>query len=275
MQLHIHDLIRRLQEGVAGIDSEVNVLRRAKAGMSVATDLLNEIKQSLKLNPSFTCAHILELNKSIIPPIYAEYVYFANLHNIETNKPLGIRTHDYFIKELSRIDAFLSEHDEFLRYYRNGNDHLDEIYFKSGSAKPGMYVDLYYPVMDDAILTPYAFKAGMGLAYARLQKELFLLIQGARDVVNHTLKMHWTASKTDLIELIYALFAAGAFNKGNANIKEITGFVESALHLQLGNTSLRFQEICRRKESCQFLKFLVNKLELYIDGIEEVKFRKR
>jgi hypothetical protein len=79
----------------------------------------------------------------------------------------------------------------------------------------------------------------------------------------------WTLSKTDLIELIYALHSSGAFNKGTATIAQITRFFEHVLQIQLGNTSMVFQEILRRKDSTAFVDRLKKKLEEHIERIDE------
>jgi len=81
--------------------------------------------------------------------------------------------------------------------------------------------------------------------------------------------LNWTLSKTDLIELVYALHSGGAFNKGTASIAEIARFFEHVLHIQLGNTSMTFQEILRRKDSTAFLERLKEKLEEHINRIDE------
>lgn len=81
--------------------------------------------------------------------------------------------------------------------------------------------------------------------------------------------INWTASKTDLIELIYGLYANKAFNHGKITIKAITRFFESTLNIKLGNTSLRFQEILRRKESIAFLDQVRNALEAYMSRIDD------
>lgn len=81
--------------------------------------------------------------------------------------------------------------------------------------------------------------------------------------------INWTASKTDLIELIYGLYANKTFNHGKITIKAITNFFESALDVKLGNTSLRFQEILRRKDSVAFLDQVRESLEVYISKIDE------
>ncbi len=82
-------------------------------------------------------------------------------------------------------------------------------------------------------------------------------------------ELNWTASKTDLIELIYGLYANKTFNHGKITIKGITQFFESVLDVKLGNTSLRFQEILRRKDSVAFLDQIRASLETYISRIDE------
>ncbi|MBI2272528.1 MAG: RteC domain-containing protein [Bacteroidetes bacterium] len=79
----------------------------------------------------------------------------------------------------------------------------------------------------------------------------------------------WSASKTDLIELIYGLYANRVFNNGKTTIKEITHFFEEALGVKLGNTSLRFQEILRRKDSIAFLDQVRDALETYMARIDD------
>lgn len=89
---------------------------------------------------------------------------------------------------------------------------------------------------------------------------------------NETLpSITWSASKTDLIELIYGLYANRVFNNGKTTIKEITLFFEEALGVKLGNTSLRFQEILRRKDSIAFLDQMRNALETYMTHIDDKK----
>lgn len=87
---------------------------------------------------------------------------------------------------------------------------------------------------------------------------------------NETLpSITWSASKTDLIELIYGLYANRVFNNGKTTIKEITHFFEGALGVSLGNTSLRFQEILRRKDSIAFLDQVRDALESYMTRIDD------
>lgn len=82
-------------------------------------------------------------------------------------------------------------------------------------------------------------------------------------------EINWTASKTDLVELIYALHAHKVFNHGSVSINTIARYFEKALAIKLGNTSLRFQEILRRKESLAFLQQIQLALSSYISRLDE------
>ncbi|HEX7691386.1 MAG TPA: RteC domain-containing protein [Sediminibacterium sp.] len=86
--------------------------------------------------------------------------------------------------------------------------------------------------------------------------------------------IQWTLSKTDLIELIYALHNSSAFNKGKVTIAHIVRAFEQCFHIRLGNTSMTFQEILRRKSSTVFLDRLKDNLELHIERIDEKHFKK-
>ena len=59
----------------------------------------------------------------------------------------------------------------------------------------------------------------------------------------------WTASKSGLIELIYALQSGGVCNNGNAGIKELADSFQQLFKVDLGNYYNAFNEIRLRKKS--------------------------
>ena len=113
----------------------------------------------------------------------------------------------------------------------------------------------------------------MGLAYQRLQADIIRLMKATSPEISPSVSLYWTHTKTDLTELIYTLYAVGVFNKGKATIKDITRFFEEALQINLGNTSVTFQEILRRKESTAFLDRLSDAFDNYIDRVEQKNIR--
>ena len=60
-------------------------------------------------------------------------------------------------------------------------------------------------------------------------------------------RLFWTANKTDLIELIYALHSSGAINSGTADIKEVASVCEQMFNIDLGDYYRTFLEIRSRK----------------------------
>ncbi|MDR2951320.1 MAG: RteC domain-containing protein [Prevotella sp.] len=84
-------------------------------------------------------------------------------------------------------------------------------------------------------------------------------------------RLTWTGSKVELVELIYALDAAGCFNHGHATIKEIVVCIEVMLNVDLGDYYHTFMEIRNRKNSTAFLDRLIKVLN---DRMEEADRKK-
>ena len=80
---------------------------------------------------------------------------------------------------------------------------------------------------------------------------------------NHLL---WTASKTDLIELIYALKVTGAVNGGDTQIKEITEVFGQLFNVDLGSYYKTYFDIKNRtKDQTKFLSQLTLNLKTKLE----------
>ena len=83
-------------------------------------------------------------------------------------------------------------------------------------------------------------------------------------------ELHWSDSKTDLIELIYALQSKGSINHGRMDVKQIAGKFEEVLNINLGNYYKTFQEIrIRKKGRTNFLDQLKEKVIQRMDESDE------
>ncbi|WP_081965472.1 RteC domain-containing protein [Porphyromonas macacae] len=60
-------------------------------------------------------------------------------------------------------------------------------------------------------------------------------------------KLQWTATKVDLVELIYALYYARCINNGEAEIKNITEAFELLFNINLGKYYRTYIDVTRRK----------------------------
>ena len=84
-----------------------------------------------------------------------------------------------------------------------------------------------------------------------------------RREVHTSLKIRetWTASKTDLAELIYALDTAKCINHGNINLKTLASYLEDIFNVKIGDIYRIYLEIRERKGNrTQFLDRLKDNL---------------
>ena len=83
-------------------------------------------------------------------------------------------------------------------------------------------------------------------------------------------KLFWTGSKTDLIELLYALHASNAINSGTVDIKELASHFEHFYNVDLGNYYHTFIDIRSRKTSkTRFLDKLIDMLHQRMESLDE------
>ncbi len=71
------------------------------------------------------------------------------------------------------------------------------------------------------------------------------------------IRLTWTGSKVDLVELIYAWEAAGCFNHGHVTIKEIVVYIEVVFNIDLGDYYHTFRDLRRRVNRTAFLDNLI------------------
>jgi hypothetical protein len=82
-------------------------------------------------------------------------------------------------------------------------------------------------------------------------------------------KLEWTASKVDLTEVIYAFKGLGVFNHGKASNRMITEYFEKVFFVELGKTSVIFQDIRNRKGgNTIFLASMRKSVEDWIDRLD-------
>ena len=84
-------------------------------------------------------------------------------------------------------------------------------------------------------------------------------------------RLTWTGSKVDLVELIYAWETAGCFNHGYANVKEIVVYTEIVFNIDLGDYYHTFRDLRRRVDRTAFLDSLIKYLNDRMDKADRKK----
>ena len=210
--------------------------------------------------------------KEIKPKIVSKLIYYMSVHKIEINRPKGSRStiETYLLTELDLLKHYFDCNIEMYHYYRTGGTHFDKIYFlRDRDSDIPMNIACFYFERDVRFSTVYDYKIAKIMANDLL--ELYIKSQLAKlkedAITEHEIDTEfktretWTASKTDLAELIYALDTAKCINKGNIKLKALTSYLEDVFNVSIGDIYRIYLEIRERKGSrTQFLDRLKDKL---------------
>ncbi|MCT4317797.1 RteC domain-containing protein [Elizabethkingia anophelis] len=191
--------------------------------------------------------------KELKPKIVSKLIYHNAIYKIESRRPAGGEKNikKYLNNELSKLKRFFENNLDFYKYYRTNSIYLDHKYFIRGNFDIKFNLDTYFFESDHSFSTSHDYKVSKIIANDLIQVYLEdkLMNFGNQPklgmIREHELK--WTASKSALTELIYALNAYGTFNEGRADIKEISRAFESLFHIDLGNIYHIYLEIKNRK----------------------------
>jgi len=240
-------------------ESNLNDFSIVEKGISISRQYLQKLRICVRENEFKNSEEEITFFKKHKPYVYSRLKYYAKLYNFLINRPAGtIKSQQLFIDdEIKKLQESNRRHLDFIKYYREGSTILDEFYFLRGKDKISLVSDTSHFYTDAEFSTSHDNAVAKIMAYDLLVNHYIQELDDLRDLTYgksrkiNTLangdRLSWTASKTDLIELIYALQASGAIKSGTAGIKEMAIACESIFDLNLGNVYRTFLEIRERK----------------------------
>ena len=184
----------------------------------------------------------------------------------------------YLQQQIDKLQTFFNENLEFYNYYRRGAMSMDEQYFVRGNRDLRMPLESFHFLIDDQFSTCQDGTVATIMAYdmliVYLRKEVDDLNNNMEPTKNTPMekpsKLFWTGSKTDLIELLYALHTRKSINGGTVDIKEMASHFEYFYNVDLGNYYHTFIDIRSRKTSrTRFLDRLIEMLNQRMESLEE------
>lgn len=200
------------------------------------------------------------------PAIVAKLIYYNAIYKIETKKPYGAKPiKKYLNKELKKLKKFFDNNIDFYKYYRNHHSFLDEKMFVRGEHDIKLWLDTHYFQSDHSFSTSHSYIVAKIIANDLIQvyiEDQITIIHQKGKADNSVLA--WTASKTALTELIYALYLKGVFNSGNSDIKLIARTFEDTFNICLGDFYHTFMELKARK---------INRTK-FLDSLSETLIKK-
>lgn len=192
--------------------------------------------------------------KETKPRIISKLIYQKKVLQIKTSSPLGkLQKKTFLEKEIKKISSIPSAEIKFYQYYRSANKEFDNIYFTRKTKKNILETECFLITTDLRLTTCYDYKVAKIMAnddfVKYLEKEL-LHLDGNYPEQIHNSKLHWSATKTDLAELIYVLHSQRIINNGKIDIKEIATELGKAFNIDINESIYRsFIDIKNRKKS--------------------------
>lgn len=273
MQPDFRQILSKLEGDLTAMEARIpNLLERFKTGALLADEAVALLKRIVPRQFGSTFDEIYFF-KHIQPHILAKKIYYSQLFRIEADRPKSIRDdyRKFLDQELQRITMFFEVHNALFLYFRGGATERDEQYFLRNSTYNNEYpVDLD-GMLDTHFCTVTSFKLAELIALEDVSKYLITRLENMYALprnLQYKPRLRWTESKTDLVELGYALHLCGSFNNGDADIKQVFEWLENSLDVDFGNVYSNFRDIrMRKKEMASFLTRLKDGL---LKRIEEM-----
>lgn len=256
----IHKILDNYKEEIKAVEeSNLNDFNNVEQGISISRQYLQQLRVCVRESEFQDKQNEIIFFKKHKPYVYSRLKFYAKLYNFLINRPAGtIKSQQEFIdSEINKLQESNRRNIDFIKYYREDSELLDEFYFLRGNDKISLVSNTSHFYTDAEFSTSHDNAIAKIMAYDLLishyVEELSYLrdlsngVQNKLSTLSNGERLGWTASKTDLIELIYALQASGAIKSGTAGIKEMASACEDIFELKLGNVYRTFLEIRERK----------------------------
>lgn len=256
----LHESLKSQLETI-GLESPDLVSKTSKCLVVVST-AINQLKEFIYGYEFQNTEEEIRFFKELKPVLISQYYYYDKVFSIKIGEPFN--GHDslssYYRQELNGLQDFVKANAEFYRYCLSGSTRLDDKYFVRSEKT-------FNPDVDTKFSTGYDNILARILAYQMVKEYLNgFILKLETDSPDKLSSLKWTGTKTDLVELIYALQSVDAINNGKADLRQIADSFESVFNISLGNYYRRFQEIRLRKNGkANFLDDLKEKLVQRLD----------
>lgn len=235
---------------------------------------IRRLKSLVSSFPFETLADEIYFFKEVKPLFISRFIFHAKVLEIESFKP---EAGEKFLKKyyrsfLCEFKRFYNENKNFYNYCNKKATFLDYKYFvrNKHDIKNGLPLELYD--FDENFTTSHDGILSKIIAYKELEKFLSHRITKSsferESIPEKVSLLSWSASKSALIELLYALHQTKCFNSGNIEFSEIVHTAERVLNIKLGNFYKTIGEIKARKNGrTKFLQLLNDNLnQLFLES---------
>ena len=248
------------------LETNENHLKKANEGIQLCNKTLSLLKDKVEQHDFENVPDEIEFFKNHKPIPMSYLIYFTEVRSCELRMPKAGTSYkiEFLQKELKKVNKFFYKNADFVHYMEQGYSYLDHQFFTRNQRD-----NFPFTPMTDYYQFP-EFSTAQDMLWSKV-KAMYRFIHYIREALKklqvndvHIFeeKKHkvliWTAPKTALIELIYALYSNGALNHGAADINTITSSFEDFFNVKLDNVYKTYSEIKDRKSSkTKFLEELI------------------
>jgi hypothetical protein len=279
------ELYNQMEEQLKKVNNSIDSgISKLAESMHTVTTQLNSLKKFVKENGFLNDQEEIKCFKIIYPKFYSWYIYLSEEFNITTNVPIGTEQmiRDYYLQEIALIKRYFNQNQFSYQYYLHDETAMDEDYFLRKNFVPFRHGLVSIP-SDDEFSTNQGYPFARFKAYDMLQdfliKRIRLLYHESIDplmlqILNNE-KRQWTGEKINLVEIAYGIYYTGQMNNGKADLKEIIGWLELSLNVDLSQAYRMFLDIRRRKTTSytKFLEQMAKSINHQID--ESLNFKRK
>ncbi len=238
--------LRRLQQEHA-YTAKLNVLC-----LNFVIQFQNQLEQDFKAISDVQDTEEIYFFKHIKPIVFAHNLYYRKIIQLEHEKPLkGLKVQIKFFKNQLDVEhRFKLRHKAFAYYLKSNQSHLDSIYFTRREPLPYDPDDLRLQC-NPGYSTPRDFLTAKLRCGELLTNYLTDRLKHLKSpgIPVETARLDWSGSRTDLIELTYALYHAKVIHKGKADIIEIARALANFFNMDPGDVYKTYSEIKSRKKA--------------------------
>ena len=199
-------------------------------------------------------------------------IYYTEIRSFEIQFPKANKESQkkYITHKLKKLNRFFLHNIDFGHYIESQQSHFDVQYYTRNHLDNIPITSTKFYFQDPDFCTGRDMLLGKYKAYKLLINYLQNRLNKLNNFNNDQNDLKWTANKTALTELIYALHCNRVINNGNSDLKEIADSLQNLFHFELGNFYKTFSEIKARKNSrTKFLDDLSIGLITHMNKMDE------
>lgn len=240
--------------------SEISIVTKSLEASRVLTDAFKQLKAFILAYDFQNEEEEISFFKEIKPRLCFRLIYYRKIYNIEMSRPMGIdKQREYLCDIMNDINKYNAKRLDFVRYYRSGSSHLDNLYFLRNKIDAEQYLETFYHELDPDFSTNCDFKVAKILSNDMLSDYLMREIELLNDngsIVGSfgfpATKLTWKGTKVELQEQIISWDSAGTF--GEIPLTQLYNYIQNVFNIQLdSNLSRSFSELKIRVSPTPFL----------------------